>query len=244
MVNGFINLNKESGLTSQKAVLIVKHILKSKGAEFKKIGHLGTLDPDAVGVLPIAVGRATKCFEAFLKKQKTYYAEFLFGKITDTLDMSGVVTEENEKTVKFDEINAVLHKFIGKIEQIPPIYSANSINGVRAYKLARKGETPEMKPKAVEVFNIELLKELEKNVFSLRITCGSGTYIRSLARDIASELQTVGLMRYLKREKSGAFSIENSVTLQYIRENDLNNYIIPLSVEQCEMAEGRWGPNE
>jgi tRNA pseudouridine55 synthase len=227
-MDGFINLNKPKGLTSAKALAIVKGILKSKGVLTGKIGHLGTLDPDAEGVLPIAVGKATKLFEEFLTKQKVYYSIFCFGKTSDTLDASGTITETSPVIVKLDEVKKAVENYKGEISQIPPMYSAKSVNGVRAYELARKGIEVELKPKKVKIYSFEVLEELGNSRFSFRIICGGGTYIRSLARDLALDLGTVGLMEYLKREQSGDLKIENSFTLQDLREKEVKEFFVEL----------------
>ncbi|MCL2630449.1 MAG: tRNA pseudouridine(55) synthase TruB [Firmicutes bacterium] len=228
MLNGFINLYKEAGMTSAKAVAITQGILKRKGFPVSKIGHLGTLDPDAEGVLPIALGKATKLFESFLKKKKVYFAKFLFGKTSDTLDASGIITEENNIITSLNEIQAVLPCFLGEIDQMPPNYSAKSVNGVRAYELARKGKEVNLSPKTVTIYSCEVLEKLSENLFSFRITCGGGTYIRALARDIAIKAGTVGLMQYLKREESGNFNIKDSKTLNDLRELPCDDFIIDM----------------
>lgn len=227
MVNGFINLNKEGGMTSQKAVLLLKKILLKNRLDFRKIGHLGTLDPDGEGVLPVALGRATRLFDYFLDKKKTYYTEFLFGKTSDTLDASGKITAEGGYIPDKEEIIKVIPKLTGKILQTPPAYSAKSVDGVRAYKVARRGETPELAPKEVDIYSVELLSEIGQGVYSFKVECGGGTYIRSLARDMAAALGTVGLMRYIRRLESGGFMIEDSLKLSEI-ENNLDTAVISL----------------
>ncbi len=227
MISGFINLYKESGITSQKAVSRLKGILRSQGVDFGKIGHLGTLDPDGEGVLPVAIGRATRLFDYFLHKKKVYYSEFVFGSTTNTLDASGTVTKESATVpAKADILRAIPH-FIGKLSQMPPAYSAKSVGGVRAYALARKGETPNLTPKEVDIYSIVLKDELEYGVYSFLIECGGGTYIRAIARDLAKECGTLGYMRYIKRVENGIFSIKDSKKLEELEQGVLP-FIIPL----------------
>jgi tRNA pseudouridine55 synthase len=226
--NFFINLNKKGGVTSQSAVTHLKYILKDKGFAVGRIGHLGTLDPLGEGVLPVAIDNANRLFPYFIEKRKVYYTIFEFGKETDTLDGSGVVTATSDAVVSKEDIERVLPKMLGEIEQMPPQYSRKSVGGVRAYELARRGEVAELTPKKVLIENIEVLEELGGNAFSLRVTCGGGTYIRSLVRDIAYALDTVGLMRYIKREQSGSFFIENSFTEEGIRAKSLEEFLVPV----------------
>ena len=227
MLNGFINLYKESGVSSNKALSIIKRLLKENKI-ITKVGHFGTLDPLAEGVLPIALGRATRLFDYTLAKEKTYIATFIFGKETDTLDITGKITSEEEVTVTTYDINKVIDNFIGEIDQMPPQFSAKSINGVRAYKLARKGIEVNLQPKKITIYDIKLLKQVENNAFEFSITCSGGTYIRSIVRDLAARLGTIGVMSKLVRTKSGNFSIENSVKVQDI--DDITKFIMPINV--------------
>lgn len=206
MKSGVINFLKPVGMTSSDAVAVVR-----KATGCKKVGHLGTLDPLAAGVLPIAVGKATRLFDLFLQKRKRYIAFFDFSYSTDTLDNDGVVTERCEKLVTSEEIEKALPDFLGKISQLPPKYSAKNIDGARAYELARSGKEFEVFPSKVEIFSIELLRK-EKNNFVFEIECSAGTYIRSIARDLGKAVGTLGTMTALIRTKSGAFSIEDSVS--------------------------------
>jgi|AGTN01.1.fsa_nt_gi tRNA pseudouridine 55 synthase len=216
MLSGFINLYKESGLTSQAAVSRVIRILKDNDIQVDKAGHLGTLDPDGEGVLPIALGRAARLFDFLSAKRKAYYTEFVFGSETDTLDSSGKITRVSDIIPKKEEIEAVLKSLTGKVMQAPPDYSAKSVGGVKAYKLARAGKKPDLKPKEVDIYSIKLLFELENSVFSFQIECGGGVYIRSIARDLGLSLGSVAHMRYIKRTASGPFKIENAYKLDRI----------------------------
>lgn len=227
MISGFINVNKQAGVTSGRVVNRIKGIMRAQGLEITKIGHLGTLDPDGEGVLPIAIGRATRLFDLLTNKTKVYYTIFRFGETSDTLDASGTITETNEKLPTKEEILAIIPSLTGEIAQIPPLYSAKVINGERAYKLARKGETPDLKAKLIKIESIELIEQLNDREYAFRVTCGGGTYIRSIARDMASALGTVGLMSYIKREQSGAFDLTTAYTLDELQ-NDLASKILPL----------------
>lgn len=227
MINGIININKSDALTSFKVVSLVK-----KKLGIKKVGHLGTLDPAGCGVLPIAVNKATKLFDYYLNKRKVYRACFYFGKETDTLDSEGKLICLKEKIVTSDDINAVLSKLIGVLEQMPPKYSAKSINGVRAYDLARSGVEFELKPKTIEVFRFELVKQLKQNLFLFEIECSAGCYIRSLCRDLAYLLDTVAYMPLIIRTKAGEFTIENSVPFETLEASDnITQFITP--IEDC-----------
>ncbi len=234
MLNGFINLNKTGGMTSFQAVARLRHLLRASGEEFSKIGHMGTLDPDGEGVLPVALGRATRLFEYFSDKTKVYYTEFVFGSETDTLDASGKVIHACGVVPDKNSILAVLPSLTGKVDQIPPAFSAKVIGGERAYKLARKGENVLLKPEKVEIHSIDLLEEIGKGVFSFRITCGGGTYIRSIVRDMAAAVGTYGYMRYIRREQSGMFTLDHAYTLMQLEEEGISDKLVTLE-EACRM---------
>lgn len=224
-MNGVIIVNKSDGVTSQKVVNTVKY----KFNKAYKVGHYGTLDPNATGVLPVAVGKATKLFDFMQNKIKVYRAIFRFGQETSTLDSEGEVIHQSLCIPSESEIKEVLNQFIGKIQQVPPHYSANMINGVRAYELARKNITFELKTKQVEVLKFELVKQLNDNDFLFEIECGSGTYIRSLCRDLAYKLNTYAYMPVLIRLKSGKFDIKDAIPYtQLTKEDDLSKFVIPL----------------
>ena len=212
-MNGFINVLKPVGATASDVVVCVKHVLHEK-----KVGHLGTLDPGASGVLPVAIGQGAKLFNFLTNKVKYYRAFFTFGVTTDTLDSYGVVTERSEVLPTAEQLTAVLKQFVGKIEQIPPTYSAISVGGVRAYKLAREGVEVQLKTRPVEVYSFELIKQQSPSTFVVDIKCSGGTYIRSLARDVAAACGTVGYMSALIRLQSGCFEIKDAYTLDEIRE--------------------------
>ena len=214
-MNGFFNVLKTSGMTSSKVVSKVKHILINVMGEPKNVsvGHMGTLDPGGAGVLPIAVGRATRLFDYMLQKTKVYRAAFTFGAETDTLDSYGKVTELTDRIPDISEVERIIPSLVGDVDQIPPIYSAKSIGGVKAYDLARRGLNPELKPKRVHIYSIELVEQTAPDTFVFDIECSGGTYVRSIARDMAYGLGTVGYMAYIIRTRSGSFTIDRSVTL-------------------------------
>ena len=210
-VTGFVNLSKPAGMTSSDAVCIVRGVLSRAIGGRQKTGHLGTLDPLATGVLPIALGKATALFDFLAFKTKRYVAEFTFGTATDTLDRGGKTVRDGGRIPSAEEIAAVLARFTGEFMQTPPAYSAKSVNGRRAYSYARSGEAVELAPKLVRVDSFELIGGGE-GVYEFAIECGGGTYIRSLARDIADALGTCAYMSALTRTKSGPFTAENAVT--------------------------------
>ena len=221
-VSGFINVNKEEGVSSAKEVAAVKRLVGVP------CGHLGTLDPMASGVLPVACGNATRLFDYFLAKRKRYVAEFTFGFTTDTLDTTGTVTGECDKIPSEEEIKGALPALTGDILQVPPAYSAKNVNGVRSYMLARSGVQAELPPKQVSVGEFSLLGRVNENIFRFGIECGGGTYIRSLARDLASSLETLAAMSALCRTESGGFKIEDSVKTQDLSCENIMSFLIPV----------------
>ena len=182
---GFLNVIKPTGVSSGFVVNKIKHLTKHK------VGHLGTLDPLASGVLPIAIGKATRFFDYFLNKDKVYFALAKFGVETDTLDPEGKVVACDPKNVSLDELLTVKNKFIGKIMQTPPLYSAKTVGGVRAYQAAIENKEIQLEPRQVNVYDIDIVSWHETNVYAFTIHCSSGTYVRSLIRDFAYELNTV-----------------------------------------------------
>ncbi len=213
-MNGVININKPLGITSHDVVYRLRRILS-----VKKIGHTGTLDPDASGVLPMCIGRATKTADMLTAKDKQYIAEVTLGSRTDTLDKTGTVLETAEVDVCEEGIKSVIKKFIGDIEQIPPMYSAIKVNGKKLYELARKGEEIERKPRRVRIDNIEVFDiNLPEKKLSILVDCSKGTYIRTLCDDIGKELGCFAHMSGLIRTKSGRFDISESYTLEQVEE--------------------------
>lgn len=235
-MNGFVNVLKPVGATASDVVVCVKHVLGER-----KVGHLGTLDPGASGVLPVAVGQATRLFDFLTNKVKRYRAFFTFGTTTDTLDSYGVITQKSDVLPTDDQIRAVLSGFVGEFDQIPPIYSAKSVDGVRAYKLARSGVDVELKPRKICIYDIRFVERKSYNTVVVDITCGGGTYIRSIARDLADSLGTVAYMSGLIRLQSGCFDIEHAYTLDEIRtlkEQCLLDVMYPLNdVEEYHFAD-------
>ncbi len=207
-----ILLNKERGISSNSAVNRVKYAV---GAN--KAGHLGTLDVLATGLLPITINKATKLFDYYLNKDKVYRAVFRFGETTDTLDLEGEITEKVEKVITLEMVEAVLPQFTGKINQMPPVYSAKKVNGKKAYQLARSGKDVQLKPKEIEIYSLKCLGEIDQNTFEFEIHCSSGTYIRSLCRDIATALSTIGVMSSLQRTKCGVFNVNDAFLLNDIK---------------------------
>lgn len=225
-MNGIINVYKEAGFTSFDVVAKLRGILKQK-----KIGHTGTLDPDAVGVLPVCLGSATKLCDMLTDKKKEYIAEFVLGKVTDTQDISGTVLEEREVTCTKEDVKAVIASFVGDYEQLPPMYSAIKVDGKRLYELARQGKEVERKTRPVTLFEIEIL-EMQLPHVSVRVLCSKGTYIRTLCHDIGMQLGCGAVMTSLKRTASGQFTLDTAYTLaeiESLRDNQkLDSVIIPV----------------
>ncbi|MBQ8295650.1 MAG: tRNA pseudouridine(55) synthase TruB [Clostridia bacterium] len=223
---GFINVDKPSGIVSSTVVNKIKWL---SGVP---CGHMGTLDPLASGVLPVGVGNATRLFDYFLEKEKEYVAEFTFGVESDTLDSTGNLVRggyvPNER-----EIADVLPQFFGDIMQMPPKYSAKNVNGRRGYDLARAGIEFELQPKKVHIYHMECLGKAEdkEDTFCIKIRCGGGTYIRSIARDVAEVLGTKAVMSALRRTQSGFFALGNSVPFSVLETDpsveELQRMMIP-----------------
>ncbi len=204
---GFINIDKDSGVSSALVVNKIKKALKVK------CGHMGTLDPLASGVLPIALGQATRMFDILLEKEKTYLADFDFSYTTPSLDLETEPSQRSPFIPSLAEIQSVIADMTGEIDQIPPKYSAKSVDGSRSYKLARRGVEVELPPKRITVRSIRVTDTLSEGKYRFEIICSSGTYIRSIVRDIAEKLGVCGVMTNLIRTASGKFTIENSVSL-------------------------------
>lgn len=233
MINGFLIVNKPEGLTSFDVVAKVRRALRleervSKGKKVEiKVGHLGTLDPVATGVLVLAVGEATKLIEYWMGTDKVYEAEFELGKVSDTYDREGKIEVKDEaaaRRVTREEVEKALHEFVGEIEQVPPAFSAVKIKGERAYALARRGEKVEMKSRKVMVHSISIQGFHEATeggrsgvgrgpMVMLKVHCGSGMYIRSLAHDLGEKLGCGALMSDLVRTQVGPFTLAQSIQL-------------------------------
>ena len=226
-MNGIIVINKEKEYTSFDVVAVARKVLKEK-----KIGHTGTLDPNATGVLVLLLGNATKAQDIIPNHDKEYIAEFKFGLKTDTLDIWGNVLEEKESKVKTNEILATLDDFRGKIMQTPPMYSSIVVNGRRLYDYARKGEEVERVAREREIYKLELLDfDEEKQEGTFIVNCSKGTYIRSLIDDIANKLNTIGVMTNLNRIMACTYTIDNSISLSQLKDltekGEIENYILP-----------------
>ena len=220
-MNGFINIFKPSGITSAYALTKIKKTFKGE-----KIGHMGTLDPLASGVLPVGIGKCNRLFNYLLDKEKVYEAEFTFGFETDTLDSDGKVINQSSVVPSKEEILKVLPKLVGIVLQVPPAYSAKNVDGKRSYQLARQGKVVDLPPKKVEIMNIELTKVVSNDTFRFTIYCKGGTYIRSICRDMAYSLNTFATMTKLSRVQSGCFSIENSIRLEDLDGFDYEKHLI------------------
>lgn len=213
MVHGILNVYKEKGFTSHDVVAKLRGIIGQK-----KIGHTGTLDPDATGVLPVCLGKATKLCDLLTEKDKTYEAVLLLGKTTDTQDISGTVQLEKDVTgITEAMVRKVIQSFVGGYDQIPPMYSALKVNGKKLYELAREGIQIERKARRVEIFHIEI-KEISLPRVRMEVSCSKGTYIRTLCHDIGEKLGCGGCMEELIRTKVSMFSIEESLTISQIEE--------------------------
>lgn len=213
-MNAVFNINKPAGMTSNDVVCIMRKILN-----MKKVGHGGTLDPDATGVLPVFTGNATRLLEFALDGTKEYVADFLFGKKTDTGDVSGkILASCDVPKLSEEDIKKVLQKFLGKQEQIPPMYSAIKMQGKKLYQMARRGEEVERQPREIEIFSIELIK-WESPVLKIKVECSKGTYIRVLGEDIAKSLGTLATMQNLIRTRVGNFNLQDAYTLEEIKNN-------------------------
>ena len=215
-MNGIINMMKPPGMSSAQAVSFVKRITG------EKIGHAGTLDPEASGVLPLMVGRATKLFDYITDDRKVYLAEIAFGCATDTEDAQGVITEESSYIPSVQEIKSALTALTGMIAQQPPAFSAIKKDGKRLYELARQGIETNVSERPVYIERIDYVKASSKTSHFIRVYCGKGTYIRSLCRDIGRKTGSCAHMRFLLREKVGAFSIADSWTPDEIATSVLN----------------------
>ncbi len=216
-LNGFLNIDKDLGITSNDVIFKLKKILFPVFGKFK-IGHTGTLDPQASGVLPVAIGEATKTIQFQINGIKTYEFSIKFGAFTSTDDSEGEIIETSDNIPTLSEIEAVTPSFLGEIEQIPPKYSAIKINGVRAYKLARKGEDFEIAPRKNFIHSLEIIEKISDTEVKFKVSANKGFYVRSIAKDIAKSLNSAGYVSYLRRIKNGAFNIESAITLDKLKE--------------------------
>jgi tRNA pseudouridine55 synthase len=231
MLHGWIILDKPVGLGSTQAVGAVKRALREAGEPKTKVGHGGTLDPLASGVLPIALGEATKLAGRMLDATKAYEFTIRFGEETDTLDLEGRMIAVCDVRPTLSDVKAVLPSFTGPIDQVPPAFSAMKVDGKRAYDLARAGEEVELKSRAVTIHALTLLGAGEEEV-TMSATVSKGTYIRSLARDIARALGTVGHVTMLRRTRAGPFALEQAISLDFLNDaakaRQLTRMVLPL----------------
>lgn len=221
-MKGFINIDKAAGKSSAQAVAAVKKLFKVP------CGHMGTLDPMATGVLPVGLYKTTRLFPYLLDKTKTYRARFLFGVSTDTLDVTGKTVDRTDILPDEKTIVSALKLFTGKIEQVPPKFSAKSINGKRGYQLARRGVEFSLAAKPVEITDFSLIGRVSENEYEFEITCKGGTYIRSLARDLGEQCGSLAVMSGLNRTASGKFTLDNAVSVERLLNSDNpEQFIIP-----------------
>lgn len=223
-MDGMIIINKPQGCTSHD---IVK---KAKKIFHEKVGHTGTLDPMATGVLPLLIGKGTLCSKYLINHDKVYDVQLTLGVKTDTADKEGTRIEEKQvaqEVFQREKLEEVLHSFLGRQEQFPPIYSAIKVKGKKLYEYARKGQAVDIKPRQIEIYQIQLQKiEVEQKQIEWQVACSKGTYIRSLCEDIARKLGTIGYMSGLNRIQVGNFSIANAISMDELEENRENKHFI------------------
>lgn len=227
-MDGIINVKKEKGFTSHDVVAKLRGILHQK-----KIGHTGTLDPDATGVLPVCIGRATKVCGLLTDKRKTYIAEVQLGVVTDTQDMTGALLQKKDVCLSREQLQQVVDVFVGEISQVPPMYSAVKVNGKRLYELARNGEEIERKPRTITIYNNQLLSYDEKSALCrMEVECSKGTYIRTLCHDMGEKLGCGAAMASLVRTRVDRFLLEEAYTISQIEEimqkGDIEKILVPL----------------
>lgn len=226
MLNGVINVYKEKGYTSHDVVVKLRGILKQK-----KIGHTGTLDPEAEGVLPVCLGNATKLCDMLTEKRKEYIAEFLCGVVTDTQDMTGTVLSRSKTDLTEEAVRTVIMSFLGESDQIPPMYSACKVNGRRLYELAREGKEVERKARRITIYELEILGMELPNV-TIRVLCSKGTYIRTLCHDIGQKLGCGAAMQSLLRTRVDRFTLADARRLDEIKEfwekDEIGRILLPV----------------
>ncbi len=227
MANGILIVDKPEGWTSQDVCAKLRGVLGER-----RIGHGGTLDPMATGVLPVFVGRATRAVEYAAEGDKEYIAELLLGQITDTQDVTGNTTETRPVTASKADLQAVLTRFTGPIQQVPPMYSAIKVGGKKLYELARKGKEVERKPRPVTIHSLELLEQTGQDRYRLRVACSKGTYVRTLCHDIGMALGCGGTMAALRRTKAASFTLADATPLQQIVDGPEREALL-LPVDTC-----------
>lgn len=238
-MNGIVIIDKPQGWTSQDVTARLRRVYNTR-----RIGHGGTLDPMATGVLPVFVGRATRAVEFFEHAEKTYETVLLLGRTTDTQDVTGTVVEEKEVSITREQLDAVLPKFQGEILQVPPMYSALKVNGQKLYELARKGKEVERQPRPITVFQLTNLGFDGKRL-RLRVECSKGTYIRTLCQDIGDALGCGGCMEELRRVRAGDYDITQAVPLETLLESDTpEDYLRSMDTMFLEFPEIKLTPNQ
>lgn len=248
MINGILVINKSKGMTSGNVVYKLRKILKTR-----KVGHAGTLDPEVEGVLPIAIGQATKLIELMHERPKSYTGRGLFGFSTDSYDTDGKVLKRKDVTEKisFDKIQEGMDSFLGKIDQVPPIYSAVKVNGKRLYEYAREGIPVTRPVRSVEIFKYQLIEPVTyqdgQEEFGFDIECSKGTYVRSLVNDLGEKLGYPAVMTHLQRTSSSGFDLKQAIRLEELEKNPelAVKYILPIDsffadYETIDMSEGIW----
>lgn len=219
---GIINVYKPTGITSFDVVRKIKKITRQK-----KVGHCGTLDPEASGVLPVCLGRATKAIEFIMDDFKVYEAELKLGVVTDTYDREGKIIEEKNVNLQSEEVITTINSFVGEIKQIPPMYSALKHNGQKLYELARQGIEIEREPRKVTIYNIDIV-EIKLPIVKILVKCSKGTYIRSLCYDIGSALGCGAMMWSLERLGTGSFVKEDSINIDQLNEENIKDFLLPI----------------
>lgn len=224
-MNGVINVIKNTGMTSFDVVAKIKKIARQK-----KVGHTGTLDPEASGVLPVCLGKATKIIDYIMENKKTYRVSFKLGVVTDTYDLEGkVVSECDASHITEENIRTSISKFIGDIKQVPPMYSALKQNGVRLYELARKGIEVEREARSITIHSIENISiDINLKEITMDVCCSKGTYIRSLCYDIGEDLKVGATMTALCRIQNGEFSLEKGVNIEDLTPENIENYLVSI----------------
>lgn len=221
-MNGFLNLYKPGGVSSAYILNAVK-----RGLRGNSVGHMGTLDPLAAGVLPVAIGKSTRLFDYLLDKTKEYVATVKFGFETDTLDLEGVAVKTAGRIPSEEEVVAAAKTLVGEIMQVPPVYSAKCVGGKRSYELARKGKSVALAPKKVTVLSIDVTEKIADDEYRITIRCKGGTYIRAIARDLGYACSSYATMTSLVRTSSGIFDIRDSVTVEdFLKSDDRERYVI------------------
>ena len=214
---------KPKGISSAYILNAVKRSIRGE-----TVGHMGTLDPLASGVLPVAIGKSVRLFDYLLNKKKEYVATVAFGYMTDTLDLEGKIVENSDVLPSYEQVKTACGGLVGEVMQVPPAYSAKCVNGKRSYELARKGQIIDLPPKKVVIYDIAVLEKISASEYKIKIVCGGGTYIRAIARDLGYACGSCATMTSLVRSASGIFKIENSVSAEdFINAEDKQSLLIP-----------------